>query len=219
MGLVGPLLPREVHGRIPRIVRRRFLPALLRLEALVARPGLHQRAVHGEVFPGEEPQRLRLLQNPLKEPGVDLSRQQPIPILREHRRVPDGVVHAQAHEPTEQEVVVELFHQLPLAPDRVEHLQQQRPEKLLGRNRRSADVGVESREAPRKFSQDCVHHLSNRTQRVIFRDPLLRGDVAEDVFLAEVVSAHRGLLRKVRRHPTPGIYRMNRKIKGFSATC
>src|ERR1019366_9432139 len=38
--------------------------------------------------------------------------------IGEHSHVPDGVIHVQAHEPTEQQVVVELFHQHSLAAHR-----------------------------------------------------------------------------------------------------
>ena len=60
----------------------------------------------------------------------------PIAILREHRHVPDSIVHLEPHEPTEQQVVLELLHQHPLAANRVEHLKQQGPQQLLRRHRR-----------------------------------------------------------------------------------
>jgi len=45
--------------------------------------------------------------------------------------IPNGVVHVQPHEPTEQQVIVELFHQQPFAAHRVQRLQQQRSQQLL----------------------------------------------------------------------------------------
>ena len=72
--------------------------------------------------------------------------QQPVPILGEHRRVPDRVIHVQADKPAEQQVVVQLLHQHPLAANRVQHLQQQGPQQLLRRNRRPPDRRVHARE-------------------------------------------------------------------------
>jgi hypothetical protein len=54
--------------------------------------------------------------------------QQPVAILAEHRVIPHRVVDLQTDKPAEQQVVVELFHQQPLAAHRIKHLQQQRPQ-------------------------------------------------------------------------------------------
>src|SRR5471032_124519 len=54
----------------------------------------------------------------------------------EDRGRPDRIVHREADEPAEQDVVFQLFHQQPLAPNRVEDLQQQRSQELLRWNRR-----------------------------------------------------------------------------------
>jgi serine phosphatase RsbU (regulator of sigma subunit) len=40
--------------------------------------------------------------------------QQPVTVLREHRMVPHRLVHAKAHKPAEQKVVVDLLNQQPL---------------------------------------------------------------------------------------------------------
>src|SRR5262249_35905218 len=103
--------------------------------------------------------------------------------------------------------------------DRVEDLKQQRPKKFLRRDRRPSDLGIEPGELGRKLNQDGVHHFPNRTKGMVLRHSFLRRDVAENVFLVQVVSAHRGLLRENRRHGTPGINMMSRKLEGFSATC
>jgi hypothetical protein len=52
--------------------------------------------------------------------------------------VPDRIVDAEPHEPAEQEVEVEPLHQLTFQADRVEGLQQQRAQQLLGRDRWAA---------------------------------------------------------------------------------
>jgi hypothetical protein len=48
--------------------------------------------------------------------------QQPLPILAEHRVVPDWLVHLHSHKPTEQQVIAQLLHQHPLTAHRVENL-------------------------------------------------------------------------------------------------
>ena len=48
--------------------------------------------------------------------------------LREGRMVPDAIVDPEPHEPAKQNAVVDLFHQQPLAANRVERLQQERPQ-------------------------------------------------------------------------------------------
>ena len=71
-----------------------------------------------------------------QELGRDLALEQPVAVLGEHRHVPHRVVDAQPDEPAEQEIVVQLLHELPLRADRVERLQQQGAQQLLRRDRR-----------------------------------------------------------------------------------
>lgn len=42
--------------------------------------------------------------------------------------MPDRLIGGKAHEPAEQQVVLELLHEHPLAADGIQHLQQQRPQ-------------------------------------------------------------------------------------------
>jgi hypothetical protein len=51
-----------------------------------------------------------LLKHRLEESLVNVPIEQALTILGEHPHVPDGVIHVQAHEPSEQQVVVQLFH-------------------------------------------------------------------------------------------------------------
>ena len=86
---------------------------------------------------------LGLRQHRTQEFGGDLAVEQPIAVLGEHGHVPDQVVDAKPDESAEQEVVVQLLHQLPLGADRVERLQQERPQELLRRDRGSPVQRVE----------------------------------------------------------------------------
>ena len=81
MGVVGALLAVEVGT-----VAVAAIGTILGAEALMGRPGLDQRAVHGEVIVAHEP--LRLLQNRGEELLRHLARQQAVAVLREHRVVP-----------------------------------------------------------------------------------------------------------------------------------
>jgi hypothetical protein len=62
----------------------------------------------------------------------DVALQQPLAVLGEHRHVPHRVVHVQTHKPPKQQVIVQLFHQLPLTANGVQHLQQQRSQHFSG---------------------------------------------------------------------------------------
>ena len=69
----------------------------------------------------------------------------------EDRHVPDRVVDVESHKPAKQEVVIELLHQKSLAAHRVEHLQEQRTQKLFRRDRRPPAACVDRVEAPRRL--------------------------------------------------------------------
>ena len=67
-----------------------------------------------------------------KKAPSDLLIEQPVAILGEYRGRPHRFVHRQPDEPAEQQVVIELLHQQPLAANRVEDLKQLRPQQTLG---------------------------------------------------------------------------------------
>ena len=82
------------------------------------------------------------LQNLLEKGLRYRALQQSLPVLGKHRRIPNRIVHVQAHKPAEQQVVVQLLQQQSLATHRVEHLQQQRSQQFLGSNRGAARARV-----------------------------------------------------------------------------
>jgi hypothetical protein len=108
------------------------------------------------VLVGQERVGPRQLQHAGEEGLCHVAAQQPLAILREHGHVPDGIVHAQPDEPAEEEVILELLHEQPLAPHGVEDLQQQRPQQLLRGDRRPARRGVQPREPSRELPQDLI---------------------------------------------------------------
>lgn len=91
---------------------------------------LDQCAIHGEVLVAQQVPLPRLTQHRLEEPSRRLSTQQAVPFLGKRGRVPYRLVVTQAHEPAEQQVVLQLLHQHPLRSHRVQHLQQQRSQQL-----------------------------------------------------------------------------------------
>src|SRR5271170_486421 len=185
MGLVLSLLSSkvDVSSRSGGLAR-----SILGSETLVAGPGLDQRSIHREMFIGHK--RPGSLQHPLEKRLGDLFIQQALPILAVHRVIPHRLFHLHPHEPSEQQVVLQLLDQHALAAYRIENLQQQGPKQPLRRYRWPPHVGVQLRKLRGHFLQDLTHHLANRSQRMVRRDSLLRRNVAEHSFLLVIVSAH-----------------------------
>src|SRR5689334_12999664 len=81
-----------------------------------------------------------------------------------------------------------MFHQQPLAAHRIEALQRQSAQQLLGSNREPTAVGVHGLEARRQSLQHRVHHLTNRPQGVVGRNSLLGREITELPTLLNIVS-------------------------------
>ena len=104
--------------------------------------------------------------------------------------VPGRIVNADADEPAEQKVVFQPLHQQPLRADRVERLQQHRPQQLLRRDRRPPDRRIERRKLALQRRQRLVHDRPDRPQRMIPPHPRLQIDVAEQFARPIVAAAH-----------------------------
>jgi hypothetical protein len=149
----------------------------------------------------------------------DLPGQEPVAVLGEARRMPHGRIHPQAHKPAEEQIVVQLFHQLALAADGVQHLQQEGAEQLLGRDRGTAALGVERREAGRQLLEDRLDQRLDRPERMVRRDPLLEIDIAEHHPLARLGSPHHALPTLRSRHDTSRSRSAPYVGTRFSAAC
>jgi hypothetical protein len=165
------------------------------------------------MFGREQLPGLRLLHDGREERLRDVPPQQTLPVLGEHGHIPDRGVEAQSHEPSIENVEVQLLHELPLAPDRVQRLEQQGAEELLGRDGRPPDLRVQPREPRRQVPQHLIDQHSDRAQGVIGRHPLLWPDVAKHVIRDRLVAAHAHLLVTVETGMP------HRSILGFSAAC
>ena len=109
--------------------------AVLGSEALLGRPRLDQRPVAREALLRQQPLPIGQSQHLDEYALHHLVLQQSVALLGEGRVIPRRVVDGQAHEPAQQQVVAQLLPHLLLAADRIEHLQQQRPDQSLRRNR------------------------------------------------------------------------------------
>jgi len=197
MRRIRPALPMEIHrgiARIPVVPRPPTSPPAL--EALLARPRLHQGPVDGEVLRREQSSLLGLGQHRAQEGLGNVALQQPLAVLGKHRHVPHRLIQLQAHEPPVEHVIVELLHQLPLTADGIQRLEQQGPQQLLGRNRRPAALGIQPIKPARQRPQRPVGHLTDGAQGMVRRHPLLGRDVAEQLRLRSICSAHRPAHRK-----------------------
>src|SRR5258708_3736234 len=153
---------------------------------------------------------------PKKTPPRHIAFQQTLAVLAEYRGHPHRLIHVQPHKPAEQQVVIKLLHQQPLAAHRVQHLQQQGPQQLLRRDRRPPVRRVESRKFRRQLLQHGIHDLANRPQRMFLRHSLLRRNVAVHRSLLLIFSAHAILLKSLRR--ARARFRVT-PCRTFSATC
>src|SRR6266496_2974224 len=193
MRFIRAFLAMEVHRRIAWVIRLvvTVTPRLiLRLETFQARPALDHGSIHGEMFVRQQLFGARHIKHRREELFGDFTLQQAIAVLAESGRVPNLVVHVQAHEPAEQHVVLQLLHQHPFAAHRVKHLQQQRPQQPLRRDRRSPHPRIQLVKSRRQLLKDFIRHLANRAQWMIRRHSLLRRYVAVHARLLFVVSPH-----------------------------
>ena len=150
------------HARVAAV-------AALRPERLHRRPGLDQRTVlprNASGSTGRGPsggQRRPQAASPKPPPsaggpGSCRTRWRPTP----HRTWPNPRTR-------EQQIEVQLLHQLVLQADRVESLQQQGSNQLLQWDRRAPGMGIEVLEIPRQRSQDLVHDPTDHPKRMVAR--------------------------------------------------
>ena len=92
--------------------------------------------------------------------------------------------------PTNQQVVIQLLHQLPLRANGMESLQQQGPQQLLRRDRRAAVLRVEPGKLPVERGQSVVGKAADQAKRVVFGDAAIRAHIAEQAVPSLVYAAH-----------------------------
>jgi len=184
--------PLEVDFRVTPLAARRAV-SVLGLEALLRGPGFDQGAVDAEVFVGHQPEALRRRHYAAAELPREVFCQPPVAVMGEGGVVPYGRVHPQPHEPAEQQIEVQLLHELPLTAHGVEDLQERSPQQPLRRDRGSPDGAVEPVKLGVHALEDAVHENQDQTQRMLGGHPLFQGLVAKQFVLLEVRAAHRGV--------------------------
>lgn len=192
MRVVAARLAAPVLGRVP------LVGAVLAPQALVAGPGLDERAVDAEVLAREQPALVGHLHGGVEQLGDRVMLDEAVSVLAEDRVVPHGVFDGQADEPAKQQFVLDLLDELPLAAHAVEHLQQHGPHELLWRDARAAtlDVGlVHGGELGIHLGQRVVEPGAYRAQGMVGRDKVLQPHRGEQAFVVAVGSSH--------RRPTP----------------
>src|SRR6201981_3037725 len=190
MRRIGPLLAMEVHSRITRIIRSRARLLTLALEALKRSPGLDQRTVDREVVVREQSPRLRLRHYLPEEVSGDLVFQQTVAVGRKARMVKARLVPLQIQKPAEQQIVVELFAEHPLAANRIQRHQQRGLEQTLGRNRRPPQWAVHLLEDRRQLLERGIGHLLDTPQRMLLGNSLFQVDHHQHRPLPPLLPAH-----------------------------
>ena len=171
--------------------RRQLAAAVLGAKAFHAGPGLDQRAVDREMIVRQQRFDRALAEHCGHELPGDVTFDQAFAVLGEHRNVPHRGIQRQPDKPAEQQIVVELLHQLWLRAHRIEGLQQQSAKQSLRRDRRPAKFGVQLFEFRRQSRQRLVHHLPDRPQRMIPWNPRLAAHIAEQRVGPRIKTAHR----------------------------
>jgi hypothetical protein len=87
---------------------------------------LNLRAVDGKVVVRKQGAHVPMSEKLGQEFARQLGFKQPVAVLREHRRHPNLIIHAETDKPAIEQIVMQLFHQLALRADAVERLQQKR---------------------------------------------------------------------------------------------
>ena len=77
----------------------------------------------------------------------DVTLQQPVAVFGKRRCVPNGIIRIKPDKPTEQNVIVELLDQEPLAANAIKYLQKQRTQQALWWNRRTSVLRVQWRKS------------------------------------------------------------------------
>src|SRR4051794_32769072 len=104
----------------------------------------------------------------------------PVSVLAEARLVPGPIIDAEPDKPAEQEVELQPLHEQPFRAKAVKGLQEQRPHKPLGRDRRSAGAGgVERVELRAEAAERRIDDRPDRSQRVVGPYPRLQVDIRE----------------------------------------
>jgi len=194
---VRVVLARLAAEVAPPVVVARLL--VLGPKALHGRPRLEQCAVDAEVIAAHQVGNLSSDREEERRRHVVLH--QTRAVLGEGARVEGRLEHVHVEEPAEQQVVLELLAELPLASERVQRDEQRALQQPLRRDRRAAPLGVHRVEVRGQGVQRLVREPSDRPYGMVARDARLRADRAEHRGLFGASTAH----ANGSSHPVAGV--------------
>jgi hypothetical protein len=153
-------------------------------------PGLQQGAVHREVLIAEQRLHVWSCHHLVEEALHELLIEQPLTVLGECCGMPDRIIGILIEKPAEEQVVLQLLQQKPLAADAVERLQERGQQQLLGRHRWPGFCGVQRTEGGVEPIKGLIGQLPDPPERVAGRNPLLDGHVGEQGAVALLLTSH-----------------------------
>jgi hypothetical protein len=159
---------------------------VLRAKALVRGERFDERAVNAKMLIRHQPLLLRARYNLSEERFGDIAVDQAVSILGKTRWVPDRIVGTKTDEPSEQEVIVELLDQKPLAADTVRRLQEQGSEQPFWGNRTPAIGRINPVQVARNAAKRAVDQQKQSPQRMIRWNHLLVVEMIQHPTLLEV---------------------------------
>lgn len=189
--VVRASLPFEVDLRVALAAARGRRRAFARHYALVAGPGPDQGAVHRKMFVRQQSRRLGLLHDVPEQGAHRLVFDQPVAVGGEAGVIPHRRVHGNTDEPAVQQVVFQLFAQLPFAANAVQRLQHQPAQQFLRRDGVATAVGVHRVEVGVHGLERRVEQIANAPQRVNLGHKILQPLYREQRFLHDIGTAHR----------------------------
>ena len=133
---------------------------------------LDERPVDGEVLVARETGGLRLPHHAAEEAARQPVLGEPLAVVREHRGDEDLLVGRHVEEPAEAQVGPEAAARLPLGPDRLERLQQERLQRMLRVDRSPSAVGGGVPKVLVHAAERLVDHPLHRPEWVIRLDQL-----------------------------------------------
>ena len=139
---------------------------------------------------GQKRADLLMRQQPAQELLRNIGLEQPVPILRKHRRHPHRIINAETHKPAIKQIVVELLHQLAFRSDGVKRLQQRGAKQPFRRDRRAPVSGIKPGEFAIQPLKHIVDNLPDLAQRMFCRYALLKIDVRKKLPRPQIRTAH-----------------------------
>ncbi len=171
-------------------VRTIAIAPILGTEAPLGGPGFDQGAVHRKMLVRQQRLHLRVVQKLRHELLEHLALLQTLAVLGEGRRIPHRIIRGEPHKPAIEQVIIQLLHQLPLRPDAIENLDQQRAQQLFRRYRGPALLRIKTGKAPAQILQDVSDKLPDLPQWMVRGNPRLRGYVGKQPALVLKCPAH-----------------------------